>query len=377
MFNTAILDVVIGLVFVYLLLSLMCSAANEMMEGWLKNRAADLERGLRELLKDPKGDGLVKKVYDHPLISGLFEGGYNPADVGKLKRFFGQLNLPSYIPTRTFALVLLDTALPAKDNQSGGTATATPSGLTTDDESRDAFEKLRSSISSIGNADVAKALLALVDAADNDVAKARENIEKWFDASMDRVSGWYKRRSQVFVFVIGLFVTVGVNADSVLIAKRLSADKVLRESLVSAAQDYAKVSASQPSANATTNSNSSSTSASGTTTSIDEEEKKACLNPDSPECKYRKSLKELKSLSLPIGWESGVDGQKWPGLRFWGGPFWTGWAQAFREHIFGWLLTGLAISLGAPFWFDTLNKFIVVRATVKPTEKSPEEPPKG
>ena len=48
-----------------------------------------------------------------------------------------------------------------------------------------------------------------MDAADNDVAKARENIEKWFDASMDRVSGWYKRRSQVFVFVIGLFVTIG------------------------------------------------------------------------------------------------------------------------------------------------------------------------
>jgi len=75
MFNTTVIDVVIGLVFVYLLLSLMCSAANEMIEGWLKNRAADLERGLRELLKDPQGNGLVKKVYDHPLISGLFGSG--------------------------------------------------------------------------------------------------------------------------------------------------------------------------------------------------------------------------------------------------------------------------------------------------------------
>ena len=83
MLNTTVIDVVIGLVFVYLLLSLMCSAANEMIEGWLKNRAADLERGLRELLKDPKGNGLVKKVYDHPLISGLFEGTYDPQEVGK------------------------------------------------------------------------------------------------------------------------------------------------------------------------------------------------------------------------------------------------------------------------------------------------------
>jgi hypothetical protein len=36
-------------------------------------------------------------------------------------------------------------------------------------------------------------------------------------------------------------------------------------------------------------------------------------------------------------------------------------------------MTGLAVSLGAPFWFDLLNKFIVVRSTVKPTEKSGPE----
>jgi hypothetical protein len=42
--------------------------------------------------------------------------------------------------------------------------------------------------------------------------------------------------------------------------------------------------------------------------------------------------------------------------------------------ILGLLLTAFAISLGAPFWFDVLNKIIVVRSTVKPKEKSPEEP---
>jgi len=42
-------------------------------------------------------------------------------------------------------------------------------------------------------------------------------------------------------------------------------------------------------------------------------------------------------------------------------------------RILGWLVTALALSLGAPFWFDLLNKFIVVRSTVKPKEKSPEE----
>lgn len=51
--------------------------------------------------------------------------------------------------------------------------------------------------------------------------------------------------------------------------------------------------------------------------------------------------------------------------------FW-GWVL----KIFGLALTATAASLGAPFWFDLLNKFIVVRSTVKPHEKSQEEPSK-
>src|SRR5262245_53933705 len=103
MFGSVILDVAIGLVFVYLLLSFMSSAIAEGLEAFLKKRASDLWRGMRELLGDPNGTGLVKKVYDHPLISGLFQGDYV---AGKTK------NLPSYIQSRIFALTLLDVALP-------------------------------------------------------------------------------------------------------------------------------------------------------------------------------------------------------------------------------------------------------------------------
>jgi len=41
--------------------------------------------------------------------------------------------------------------------------------------------------------------------------------------------------------------------------------------------------------------------------------------------------------------------------------------------ILGWLVTAFAATLGAPFWFDVLNKIMVIRSTVKPHEKSPEE----
>jgi hypothetical protein len=84
------------------------------------------------------------------------------------------------------------------------------------------------------------------------------------------------------------------------------------------------------------------------------------------------NLEEIKKLSLPIGWlDSGTD------LRLiWPGNKWTdkgGWRDQLYWHWLGWLITALAVSLGAPFWFDLLNKVIVVRSTVKPHEKSPEE----
>src|SRR2546421_9686808 len=83
MFGSDMLDVAIGIAFVYLLVSLLCSAIVEAAEAILKRRSQDLERGIGELLRDPK---LVTQVYNHPLVNGLFRGTYTP----------GMRNLPSY-----------------------------------------------------------------------------------------------------------------------------------------------------------------------------------------------------------------------------------------------------------------------------------------
>ena len=79
----------------------------------------------------------------------------------------------------------------------------------------------------------------------------------------------------------------------------------------------------------------------------------------------RRTQCEIAGLGLPLGWHSETDPRlSWNDRKL---------TEHVQDHIFGWLLTALAISLGAPFWFDLLNKFIVVRSTVKPKEKSPEE----
>jgi hypothetical protein len=338
MFGSNVLEFALGMVFVYLLLSLLSSALSEAIEAKLKNRASDLERGLRELLKDPDGTGLVKKIYDHPLVSNLFKDNYNPT------KTMG--NLPSYIPARNFALALMDIALPATANVSSGAegATASP-GAPPGGNSVDA---LRAAINTnlSGNPEVQKALLTLADAAGDNINKARENIESWFNSSMDRVSGWYKRRSHWIVLGLGLAISIGMNADTLTIGQHLATDDTLRKTLAAEAEAFAK----KP--------------GDGNTANTEEQVKKV--------------KGEIEKLGLPVGW-------KWKSFKDdpGGVPFMADVTSLkpdryenlrwFLTKIIGWLLTAIAISLGAPFWFDMLNKIIIVRSTVKPHEKSPEE----
>ena len=428
-----IIDVAIGLIFVYLLLSLMCSAANELIELWLKKRAIDLERGIREMLTPGSKSGvndIVQKLYDHALVKNLFDRTYNKSRIASPLRYVLRTHLPSYIPARSFALALMDLVKPAAAGGASGATNATPPTnfelkLTAPPpappppgDANNPLTPLRQGIAASplldAVPDVRQGLIALVDAAGNDVAKARENIENWFNASMDHVSSWYKRRTQVVILILGLFLTVAMNVDSLTIAKKLSTDKALRESLVAASIEYAKAHASPtPAENAggqstPTPSPSPNPSPSATATAtpcpspaptpvpVDaipeckaDKDSPACKEKtlyasipacnvckpgkdpkDSPQCKLDFNQAQLEALNLPIGWNAVDDQHKWPGWHF-KRP--GGWWDQLYWHWLGWLLTTLAISLGAPFWFDLLNKFIVIRSAVKPHEKSPEE----
>ncbi len=382
MSGLALLDVAIGIVFIFLLLSLICSAFSEMLEAWLKNRATDLERGIRELLADPNGTGLVHEFYNHPLIRSLFEGSYNPA---KVRKWMRRTNLPSYIPARNFALALMDTVLNATSNiRSGATGATTDIGapgaaLAPADGAvpLNTLKPLRAAIFTIGNTQIEQAMMTLVDAADDDAGKARENIEAWFNSSMDRVAGWYKRRTQVRLFFLGLVIAIVLNADSIAIIRSLALDPTLRNIVVAAAQEHIKNNPSPPSSPSSASTSpqpapSSQPIVTSSSPASSSSLQTACnKDPDSPECKLEKNLEAVKKLGLPIGWNRN-NPDTYPGtIRD---------PQNLDEwciKAFGWLLTALALSLGAPFWFDLLNKFIVVRSTVKPHEKSLEEKSEG
>lgn len=338
MFGSSILEVAIGMVFIYLLMSLICSSVNEIMEAWFKNRATDLEQGIRELFNQKGGRGLVEQFYRHPLISGLYNGVYGRAGDAPITRkdYWTRTNLPSYIPARNFSQAVIDLLLhPAagaevgRDDRAGGSPDAAPP-VVTSAALPVTVEAVRAAVRrNWGHTQVGRALRTLAEQSGEDVNALRQNVEAWFDGAMDRVSGHYKRRTKWSIFFLGFAITIFLNVNSVTIARRLSTDATLRTMLVAQAE-------------------------------------KATGQPDLLEADLEESRKRLEGLGLPIGWPGGID-WIWPL-----GPEFDPWDHAILP-LLGWLMTAAAISLGAPFWFDLLNKFMVIRATVKPREKSREE----
>jgi hypothetical protein len=144
-------------------------------------------------------------LYSHPLIKSLFPGSYLPGM---------HSNLPSYIPARNFALALMDLIAPADPPQmtsgaAGATAAPAVGGPPVPSFGGVQLMRLRDSIrfnpSISGKA--GQGLLTLIDAANNDPVKARENIESWFNTTMDSVSGRFKRRTHLTVSAIADPVT--------------------------------------------------------------------------------------------------------------------------------------------------------------------------
>jgi hypothetical protein len=352
MFGSDILEVATGVVFVFVLISTICTAIRESLEAWLKTRASYLEFGIRELLQDRKGTGLAKGVFEHPLVFGLYSGNYAPrASEERPIMWKSGGNLPSYIPSANFALALMDIAARGPVN-TGATPSTGGSSLS--------LAQIRAHVGEIGNPQVQRALLTAIDSAQGDFDRARSNIEAWYDSAMDRVSGWYKRSTQWCLFWVALVLAAGLNINTITIADYLYRHDAERSALVSTIDK---------------------TAATAQTSDT-----------------YKEAKDELGELRLPMGWSDGWgaprthaerqraadDRQKRSGAAqvssqaaqvpaHGSGPIPTSTWQDVIAPVLGWIFTAFAATLGAPFWFDVLNQIMVIRSTVKPHEKSGEE----
>jgi hypothetical protein len=365
---SSFVDVAIGLIFMYLVLSLICTTVNELIATGLKWRAKDLENTLTRMIDDGQ---LKEAFYNNGLISnttrasrggdpvpgaaaGNIQAGVAPAKGNETDAAGNPKDTehPSYLDGRTFALALLDSLTVTKKGQEvlqkqGEQAGASPvdaKDAAAQPKTFPTFEDIKKIVGDLPDSNIRDVLLANLGTSEQTVTDLRNNVAAWFDSAMDRLSGNYKRRLKVLSLVIGIIVAFVFNADSVSVGKALWGDEAVRGQIVAAASKYVN---DPPPA-------------------VD------CKNSDVQkqfDCNL-KVLKQQEALlrPFPIGWpdQQLIDQSKDKTGISW----FAALIGVLLLKILGCLWTGLALSLGAPFWFDTLQKFMNVRgAGTKPDDE--------
>ena len=190
------------------------------------------------------------------------------------------------------------------------------------------MDKLEAKIEELPDEDLKNVLKQFLREADNNVDVFRVKVQGWYNNVMDRASGWYRRYTQKILVGVGFLIAIVFNADTLSIYERLESDPDTLQKVVNLAEDF-----------------------------VDSKDTLAVNAIADP--KFEASLDKLKGLvdnqietvrsPLGLGWKNVV----WEEV---------GWWDAVTKAM-GWIVTALAVSLGAPFWFDLLRKLVNIRSS--------------
>jgi hypothetical protein len=290
MFNSAIIDVAIGMILSFLAVSLAASAITEAISSWGQWRQTILADGIQALLN--------YHPVDHPLALDLYKSALiSPLTPGTAKSFEDIKNKPAYIDSRQFALAFYD--------KLGG---GSPSEV----------------VAKIQDPQLKAAIEALSANSSNDIDKFKNSIAVWFDNSMDRLSGWYKRRTQKWTFFLALGIAIMFNVN------------VLYES----AQIWTR-----PAVIADL-------------TTLHFEANQDAMKPDQAAATASKLFNALEPAFL-VGWVKGPQPHDGPSLFI---------------AITSWLMVASSALFGASFWFDILQRITHLKGTGLEPKRSDKPP---
>jgi len=391
-----LLKVVIGIIFVMLLLSLLATSVMELLASFMGLRGKNLKKALRNMLAS---SDVHESVYNDFLENSLFRQlSANPTKRG---------SEPSYMEDKTFRSILFAVVLKGEP-----------------------LEKLEEQIEQIPDVDLKNVLRQLYRDSKGDLTAFQQNVQIWYNSIMDRASGWYKRSTQRILLYLGFAIAIIFNADVLSIYERLESDPEKLNQVVGLADSF--VQRYGPASSGETASSSGTpaytpgnqpyeyrgqpsapqeiqpyqpeggtnqpapdnqiqpyspgdtfdrpppqpyqpaeplnydTNAAADTTSVkaivqrwltsSEREEGQIADPETVREIQQMILKELKSAESPLG---------------------LGWSQVnpavfdFQDwilKILGWTVTALAITMGAPFWFDLLQRLVNIKGSGKKPE---------
>ncbi|MEY2632424.1 MAG: hypothetical protein RIR00_1078 [Pseudomonadota bacterium] len=329
MLNSSILDTLIGLMLMYAALALVATGVTEMIGTFLRIRPKVLEFALQQVL----GSNYFKQFYNNPRIATLTR---------KLEDESDGMKLPAYLAPSTFASTFVDVLLSKVADNDPAAARS---------QVKQDFGKLRDMVNAVEEPNLRYLLQTAVakvegQAADGAAALAafEKELENYYNQLMERVSGWFKRKAHLITVAVGIVVCALSNADTIMMARTLSNSPEVRKALVTQAATYQDVDPSLAGVNCPTLLQKNKE----TPTAMSNDELQGLLKCQSALTSARMSQ---ATTAFPIGWDN--SGLPQGGLA---------WAM----KVLGILISGLAVSLGAAFWFQAMQNLMRLTGKLPP-----------
>jgi hypothetical protein len=306
MFNSQALETAIGLTLLFFIVSTGASSIVELWSRVVGKRAKNFEAALGAMLAGnaPKNDSTLVAALN------AFKGTsvYESALAATGKPLFRSRKGPSYLSAKSFADAVTEMLVDAN-------------GAIKNLDSPEAFPPF-----------LKKRLIPIIREAGSDLTGIKAGLERWFDETMARAEGAYKRWATAFLLIAGLIIAIAANASAYDTAQRLWKDPVTRQSVTQAASGLTKANTA------------------GDLNNVSE------------------VTDRLKALSLPIGWDKSSRTTWRKHWRPWD------WTSAQWAMVGGWILTALAVMLGAPFWFGLLTSLVSLRSSGTKPPTAPNDP---
>ncbi|MBW8333430.1 MAG: hypothetical protein K0M40_15495 [Prolixibacteraceae bacterium] len=389
MFNSIALDVIIGLMFIYLLYSLLATVFTEIIATQLGLRSRNLKEAIDRMLTDEENKGKLGRLWDSLRLiknpkNKIIKNFYNHPEI-KYLGSTGIFKTPSSFKAVSFSKTLMcvlfgDGPVTAEQIDEKWkviikNAKNAPEPTPTDpeEEIEDPFKMGKNE--KILDYESGKYIKSLWEESLGNIPNFKLLLEGWFNRTMDEATEWYKRKIQIVTFLVGFFIAWIFYVDTFTIVSKLSTDKQARDQMVSMANTYIEN-------NKTDEVNTQIDSA---RTEIDSQqlnsllEVKQVLEQDIDNAHTILGMGAwLPDTVTVITTKSGVSyipyidnficKHKTPvngKIAFSRYDKWKYLFGLLYHHFWGFFITAIAVSLGAPFWFDLLNKIMKLRTSKK------------
>lgn len=349
--SLGILDLVIGLFFIYFVFSVICTSIVEGLSQLLRWRSETLEKWLIDLFNNessktngsngkPASDGDKKNEGSSPKAGdSIDKSGNDNENLGTqlashdlIRGLTRRKRKPDYIPAHIFSSALF--SLLSNGNK----------------QPYDALKLKKAINDSPLNQGLKDYLLHALEESQGSITLVRKRLETWFDHSMEGLIEFYKKQTRIWTFFIALAIAGFANVDTIVLAKYLYENPAQAAILAAVAEKevadstlYKKVLTSLETIEKNVQGNNAPDSA----ISVVKQTKESIQQAQK---QYHDLNATLKATGLPLGWKgvSICDDENN--------------CLAFLWKLLGILLTAFALTLGAPFWFDMINKLVNIRS---------------